>query len=90
RVGGMSYTCDPSASMGKRIQDMRLGGKPLEAGKKYKVAGWAPVSAEARDAGGEPIWELVARYLRARKTLEAREPDLPKLLKVKGNPGIAG
>ncbi len=24
RVGGLSYTCDPNAKMGSRIQDMRL------------------------------------------------------------------
>ncbi len=90
RVGGLSYTCDPTAKAGERIQDMRLGGKPLEAGKKYKVAGWAPVSEEARDAGGEPIWELLARYLRAQKTVKPRQPNVPKLLNVAGNPGMMG
>jgi sulfur-oxidizing protein SoxB len=43
RVGGLRYAIDPSAKMGKRITDMRLGDKPIEAGRKYKVAGWAPV-----------------------------------------------
>ncbi|MBN1204767.1 MAG: thiosulfohydrolase SoxB [Myxococcaceae bacterium] len=90
RVGGLSYTCDPAAKAGERIQELRLGGKPLEAGKKYKVAGWAPVSEEAKDAGGEPIWELLARYLRAQKTLKPRQPNLPKLLNVAGNPGMIG
>jgi sulfur-oxidizing protein SoxB len=90
RVGGLSYTCDPLAGMGKRIQDMRLGDKPLEAGKKYKVAGWAPVSEEARTAGLEPIWEVVARYLRAQKTVAARQPQFPKLLNMTGNPGLQG
>ncbi len=52
RVGGLQYTIDPTAGMGKRISDMRLAGKPLEAGKTYKVAGWAPVAEEARQAGG--------------------------------------
>ena len=50
RVGGMRYTIDPRAAMGKRITRMELGGKPLEAGKTYKVAGWAPVSEEAKAA----------------------------------------
>ncbi len=76
--------------MGHRIQDLRLGDKSLEAGKKYKVAGWAPVSEEARSAGGEPIWDVVARYLRAQKTLVARQPQLPKLLNIAGNPGFLG
>src|SRR5690606_27506074 len=47
RVGGLQYTCDPTAAMGQRIQDMRLGGKPIDASRSYKVAGWAPVSEEA-------------------------------------------
>lgn len=88
RVGGLEYTCDPAAVMGNRIQDMRLGGKLLEADKTYKVAGWAPVSEAARDKGGEPIWDLVARYLRSEKTVKASKPSIPKLKGVAGNPGM--
>ncbi|MEY2876271.1 MAG: thiosulfohydrolase SoxB, partial [Pseudomonadota bacterium] len=43
RVGGLQYTITPGEKMGARIGDMRLAGKPLEAAKTYKVAGWAPV-----------------------------------------------
>jgi sulfur-oxidizing protein SoxB len=67
---------------------MRLHGSPLEAGKKYRVASWAPVSEEARSAGGEPIWEVVARYLRARKTIKPPTLNLPRLIGVSGNPGL--
>jgi sulfur-oxidizing protein SoxB len=86
RVGGMTYACDPNAGIGKRIQDMRLRGKPIEAGKKYKVAGWAPV---AENAAGEPIWEVVARWLRDRKTITPRKLNAPKLIGVTSDPGIA-
>jgi sulfur-oxidizing protein SoxB len=86
RVGGLHYTCAPDAKMGSRITDMRLKGKPLEAGKKYKVAGWAPV---AEGAKGEPVWEVVARYLRDKKTITPRKLNQPKLLGMKDNPGIA-
>ncbi len=85
RVGGMTYTCTPGAPMGKRIGDMRLAGKPIEADKTYKVAGWAPV---ADDAVGEPIWDVVAAYLRERKTIAAPKVNLPALSGVEGNPGI--
>jgi sulfur-oxidizing protein SoxB len=57
--------------------------------RKYKVAGWAPVSEEARVAGGEPIWDVMARYLRARKSIPALALNLPKVEGVSGNPGIA-
>ncbi len=71
RVGGLQYTCDPAAAMGSRISAMTLGGKPIDAGKNYVVAGWAPVAEQARDSGAEPIWDLMARYLRAQKTIRA-------------------
>jgi sulfur-oxidizing protein SoxB len=88
RVGGLEYTCDPTAAMGKRIQDMRLGGKLLDADKTYKVAGWAPVSEAARDKGGEPIWDLVARHLRSEKVIKAVKLNVPVLKGVTGNPGM--
>src|ERR1043166_6442362 len=42
RAGGMDYTCAPTASAGSRISDVTLDdGTPVEAGKRYRVAGWA-------------------------------------------------
>jgi len=76
RVGGMTYACNPNAAMGARISDMRLRGRPVEAGKRYKVAGWAPV---AEGAAGEPVWEVAARYLRARRTIAPLAPSVPRL-----------
>jgi sulfur-oxidizing protein SoxB len=86
RVGGMTYACDPAAKMGGRISDMRLAGKPIEADRKYKVAGWAPV---AEGAAGEPVWDVVAGYLRAKKVVRPVKLNLPRLTGVKGNPGMA-
>ena len=80
RVGGMTYTCNIRAKIGSRISAMSLNGFPLEADKKYKVAGWAPVSEEARDAGGTPIWEIVELYLRSRKTVKPPQLNLPRLV----------
>ena len=88
RVGGLRYTCDPGAGAGARITEMRLRGKPIEPAKLYKVAGWASVSEEAA-ADGEPVWEVVSRYLKAHKTLAPRKPSRPRLIGVSGDPGIA-
>ncbi|NHZ94365.1 thiosulfohydrolase SoxB [Massilia sp. CCM 8734] len=85
RVGGMSYAIDPNAAMGARISDMRLHGKPLDAGKAYKVAGWAPV---AEGATGEPVWDVVAQWLRQQKTVTPRKLNTPRLIGMRGNPGI--
>jgi sulfur-oxidizing protein SoxB len=89
RVGGLSYRCDPTAPAGRRILDMTLRGEAIGAEKTYRVAGWAPVSEDARQAGGEPIWDLVARHLRARKTIPAPRLNVPTLAGIDGNPGIA-
>ncbi|MDP2823144.1 MAG: thiosulfohydrolase SoxB [Sulfuritalea sp.] len=86
RVGGLQYTCTPHARMGNRISDLRLKGKPLEASKKYKVAGWAAVS---EGTTGEPVWDVVARYLRDKKTIMPRNLNVPKLVGMQGNPGLA-
>jgi sulfur-oxidizing protein SoxB len=88
RVGGLQYSCNPLETMGKRISDMRLNGKPLEASRQYKVAGWAPVAEEARSAGNKPVWELVEQWLRARGgTVAARQPNMPTLTGGVPNPG---
>ena len=89
RVGGLRYRCDPTAPNGQRIQDMELAGKPIEASRRYKVAGWAPVAEETRNAGGEAIWDLVARHLRARKTIAPPVLNLPTLAGMADNPGFS-
>jgi len=86
RVGGMAYTCTPTAAMGRRISEMRLDGKPIQADGRYKVVGWAPV---AEGASGEPCWQVVERYLKSRKTIPPRAPNVPALVGVEGNPGYA-
>ena len=86
RVGGMTYTCTPTNAMGQRISDMRLNGKPIDASRTYRVAGWAPV---AEGVSGEPIWDVITKHLRDRKTIGRVTPNLPKLIGVEGNPGIA-
>ncbi|NBW48098.1 MAG: thiosulfohydrolase SoxB, partial [Betaproteobacteria bacterium] len=91
RVGGLTYTCTPGEKMGARISDMRLSGKPLEAGKTYRVAGWAPVAEEASRAGHKPVWDVVEQWLKAQQggRVKARRINTPKLVGLQGNPGIA-
>jgi sulfur-oxidizing protein SoxB len=86
RVGGLRYRCDPARKIGARISGMTLNDRPLEAGKTYKVASWAPV---AEGASGEPVWDIVARYLRAKKVLKRVTPNRPALVGVDGNPGLS-
>ncbi len=87
RVGGMDYVCDPTQSIGKRISAMTLdNGKTIQPNKKYQVAGWASVN---EISSGRPIWDVVADYLRLKKTISIKKVNTPKLKNIKGNPGIA-
>ena len=86
RVGGLSYTCTPAESVGKRISDLKLdNGRALEAGKNYKVAGWASVNEQ----NGAPVWDVVAKASALRQAAEPRRRRR-HLKGVDDNPGIAG
>lgn len=77
RVGGIQYTVDPTKSIGHRISDMMLNGKPVDPNKTYKVAGWAPV---AEGAQGVPVWDVVAEYLRSKKVIKGVRLNQPKVV----------
>jgi S-sulfosulfanyl-L-cysteine sulfohydrolase len=86
RVGGMDYACAPEAGAGNRISDMTLDdGRPVDAGKRYRVAGWASLEPQS----GKSVSEVVARYLRAAKTVRIARRNRVVLKGVAGNPGLA-
>ena len=85
RVGGLKYTIDPTAEIGSRITDMELDGKPLSPTKEYPVAGWASVQ---QPLDGRPVWDVVAEYLRDKKTISNIELNQPVLKGVAGNLGL--
>jgi len=96
RVGGMSYTCNPYAKRGQRIQNLRLKGRLMDPNKTYKVAGWASVNEPQESQGTKPVWALVERYLGGpgqtplnAKTLAPQRPQLPELKGVGQNQGWA-
>jgi sulfur-oxidizing protein SoxB len=86
RVGGMTYAITPREKIGRRISEMQLGGKPIEAGKRYKVAGWAPVR---EGVSGEPVWEVLERHLRSLRNVPRLEARRPRLIGVGRNSGVA-
>ena len=92
RVGGLAYSCEPTAKMGQRIGNMRLAGKPIDADRKYKVAGWAPVAEEARNApGSKPVWDLLEGWLKSQPGghVRPRRINTPTLLGMQGNSGLS-
>jgi S-sulfosulfanyl-L-cysteine sulfohydrolase len=85
RVGGMTYTCSPAEAAGRRISDLRLDkGRTVEAGKSYRVAGWASVNEQK----GKPVWDVFAKHLPSLKTPDQRGSGVT-LKGVDDNPGIA-
>jgi S-sulfosulfanyl-L-cysteine sulfohydrolase len=86
RVGGLAYICTPAESVGKRISDLKLdNGRKLDAGKRYKVAGWASVNEQ----NGIPVWDVIAKHLRSGKP-QNRQPPGVTIKGVEDNPGMAG
>jgi sulfur-oxidizing protein SoxB len=84
----MNYVCEPTADAGKRISAMTLDdGTPIEAGRSYRVAGWATVGSQAP---GPPIWDVVADYLRDVRVAKIERLNTPVLKGVDNNLGIAG
>jgi len=86
RVGGLQYACEPGAQSGKRISDLRLQDKPINATRKYRVAGWASI---APDVAGDAVWNVVAGYLRTHRSIATPSLNMPRLIGVAGNPGLA-
>ncbi len=66
RLGGLTYAIDPAAALGRRIRDVRVGGRALEPGRLYKATGWASLG----EASGPPAWDVVADHLRAIKRIK--------------------
>lgn len=88
RVGGMSYRCSPSNEAGNRIDDMRLNGQLIQADKKYKVAGWAPVSEDAKHQNNPQVWDVVETWLKSKGgRISPRKPNSPALQGVIPNKG---
>lgn len=86
RVGELKYTIRPTAKMGRRISNMELKGKPIQANKTYKVAGWASVNEQPDSL--PDIWDVVADYCRDQKTINIKKPNVPRIKGMKNNPGL--
>ncbi len=85
RVGGLKFSIDPTAEIGSRIDDMTLNGKPINASKKYKVAGWASVQKQPKSA--VPIWDIVKEYMKDQKVIKIKEFNEPVVKNLVNNPG---
>ena len=86
RVGGLTYTIDPAAKIGRRISQLKLAGKPLDAAKTYRVAGWASVNPQPDEL--PDIWDVVSEYLVDTRVVRDVALNLPRVKGVDRNPGV--
>jgi sulfur-oxidizing protein SoxB len=79
RVGGMGYAIDIAKPAGARISDLThlKSGKPIEASKRYSVAGWASVNEGTQ---GPPIWDVLAAYVSRNKVVSVAPNNAVKVL----------
>lgn len=78
RIGGMGYAIDVGRPMGSRISGLThlKSGRPIEAGKRYVVAGWASVNEGTQ---GPPIWDVVRDHVAATRTITIKPNDAVKV-----------
>ena len=84
RVAGLQYSIAPAAAAGERVGNLRFRNQPIDASKSYKVAGWASVHR----VEGEPIWDVVGRWLRSQKVVGNISIEQPKVTGLSGNLGF--
>jgi len=82
RLTGASYSIKISAKSGKRISDLKIGGKPIDPKKMYKVSSWG---GNLQNAGENletkkirAVYEVVSDYIRKKKVV-----DIPMASNVK-------
>jgi S-sulfosulfanyl-L-cysteine sulfohydrolase len=80
RTGGLGYTINVDAAMGRRIGNMTVlkTGEPIEPARDYVVAGWASVQEGTQ---GPPVWDLVGRYLQRRQVIGPVPPASVKVVR---------
>ena len=79
RVGGMGYTCSPKESMGRRISNMTFlqTGEPIDAKKKYVVAGWGSVQ---KNVAGPAVYDLIEKHISDRGTVSMQPNEAVKVI----------
>jgi sulfur-oxidizing protein SoxB len=79
RCGGLGYTIDIGEPMGRRISALThlKSGQPVDPARDYTVAGWASVNEGTE---GPPVWELVEKYVAAKKTVKVEASASVKVI----------
>jgi sulfur-oxidizing protein SoxB len=79
RCGGLGYTIDTARLVGSRISGLThlKSGQQIDPAREYTVAGWASVNEGTE---GPPVWELVEKYVAAKKTVRVEANTSVKVI----------
>ena len=84
RLTGASYSITIGAKSGKRISDLKIGGKPIDLKKTYKVSSWG---GNLQNAGDNletkkirAVYEVVSDYIRKKKVVDISPKSNVKVL----------
>ena len=84
RLTGASYSITIGAKSGKRISDLKIGGKPIDLKKTYKVSSWG---GNLQNAGENletkkirAVYEVVSDYIRKKKVVDISPKSNVKVL----------
>lgn len=65
RSRGLEFSIFAEKPMGRRIQGLKVRGKPVEPEKQYSMAGWASMAEQP----GPPAYDIVIDYIRREKII---------------------
>lgn len=73
RLCGVSYDITVGAASGKRIGNLKVGGKDLNDTKVYKISSWGGnlqnAGSNLKDSLTRPVYDVTAAYIRRQKNV---------------------
>ena len=74
RLGGVTYSITISNPAGKRISNLKVGGKPLDPNKTYVVSSWGgnlqKAGTNLRKDKIRPVYDVVRDYIKRQKVVD--------------------
>ena len=83
RLTGASYSINITAPSGKRISDFKIGGKPIDLKKTYRVSSWGgnlQNAGENLSTKTPAVYEVVSNYIRKQKVVNISMKSNVKVL----------
>jgi len=84
RLGGVTYDISVGNPTGKRISNLKVGGKPIDRKRTYVVSSWG---GNLQNAGENlqkdkirPVYDVVRDYIRRKKTVDVSNAGNVRLL----------